>query len=207
MKTHALLARALTAAALVTMLASVPLVACQSGDSIPFTGTDLPTGPMIGEMPPILPDADGVIRVRDVPLANCRLTFCVPWLGREPVAVDVEFIWNANIDTAAGPGWWTCWGECRGYITDAAGNRECVMRGYYHSRRSQVSDTLWLAEAEWLGTFCAGPLEGIAFKATEICESWDPMMVAGYDGRLIGVLIVPDSFDRPRPRQGPIWRR
>jgi hypothetical protein len=199
MKAHASLARVLTVAGSVTLLGASSLTGCHDRDLLPFTGADFPTGPMISGMPPVVPDAEGILRIRDVPATNSRMTFCIPELGLKSFAVDLDFAWNADIDTLGGFAW-IAWGECRGYITDEAGNRECVFRGYYHSRRRKVSDTLWISEADWLGTFCAGPLEGIGVKASEVAESWHPMMATGYSGKLTGVLSIPESFDLPLTR-------
>lgn len=198
MKTHASLGSILAVAGALTLFSS-PSIACSRGhDLVPFTGTEGPIGPSLG-LPPIPPDEDGMIRIRNAFSTNCRMAFTVPRLDLEPFAVDVEFFMNADIDTTAGPGAWTAWGECWGYITDGAGNRQCVLRAYYHSRRKQVADALWVSDAEWLGTFCAGPLEGFGMKASERAEADDAAMANGYTGRLTGVLIVPDSFDRPSP--------
>lgn len=85
------------------------------------------------------------------------------------------------------------WCSWNGYATDGSGSEILVAQGFAYGFRANVSATKWVEKAVTVGVFCSGPLEGAALSATVIVESSDPMMAAGYVGKLRGELIVPDT--------------
>lgn len=163
------------------------------GMRVRFTGTEYPTGEVFdpGNMIGLQPDADGIIRARGVVVGGIQ-TLKLPKLGTPDLVLHIKADSNFNFDTTAGFNGIT-WCSWTGYVTDAGGNEVLVAQGFAYGFRTKVSDTKWLEKAITVGVFCSGPLEGAAMHATVMVESSDPVMAAGYVGKIKGELIVPDS--------------
>ena len=180
-----------TAMCLMT-LGSTPSLVGSLPDSnsiiVRFSGSDAPTGVFYdwGNFQTAAPDADGIVRIRGVLLADA-LTVSIPELGVSNLQLQAKMGLNADLKATDGTG------ECWGTLEASLGSQR-VLEGYWYGVRVKKSDQLWVGNCELSCVFCAGDLEGVLLRGTEIHQTWTKFMDTGFAGTSEGTLIIPNSL-------------